>query len=153
VAVVELVGIKVLHYLVDLEVDLEVEFLIMEETDNKVNNLDNLELMDMDLAEETDNFLTTDQVVAELLMAVNLAHQETVVKVETVETEELKELQVQQDRAVELVDLGVEHRLEDQAVEEMALLELVNLDQTVKVAEAVAEALDNQMLEVVEVVS
>jgi hypothetical protein len=139
--------------MVDLEVDLEVEFLTMEETDNKVLNLETQELMDMDLAEETDNILTTAQAVEEQRMAVNPDHQDLEAKVETAETEELKELQVQQDRAVELVDLGVEHRLEDQVVEEMALLELVNLDQTVKVAEAVAEALDNQMLEVVEVVS
>ena len=86
-------------------------------------------------------------------MAVNPDHQDLEAKAEMVETEELKELQAQQDQAVELVDLGVEHRLEDQAVEEMALLELVNLDQTVKVAEVAEAVLDNQMPEVVEVVS
>jgi hypothetical protein len=138
---------------VDLEEALEEELLITEALANKVNNLDNLELMDMDLAEETDNILTMAQAVEEQRMAVNPDHQDLEAKAEMVETEELKELQAQQDQAVELVDLGVEHRLEDQAVEEMALLELVNLDQTVKVAEVAEAVLDNQMPEVVEVVS
>ena len=146
-------GIKVLDYLVDLEADLAVEFLIMEEADNKVNSLDNLELMDTDHLVVADNILTTAQAVEEQLTAVNLDHQEVVEKAETVETGDQKELQVQQDQAVELVDLGVEHHLEDQVVAEMVLLELVNLDQMVKVAEAEAVALDNHLLEVAEMVS
>ena len=146
-------GIKVLDYLVDLEADLVVEFLTMEEADNKVNSLDNLELMDMDHLVVADNIHTTVQAVEEQLTAVNLDHQEVVEKAETVETEDQKELQVQQDQAVELVDLGVEHHLEDQVVAEMVLLELVNLDQMVKVAEAEAVALDNHLLEVAEMVS
>jgi hypothetical protein len=138
---------------VDLEEALEEELLITEALANKVNNLDNLELMDMDLAEETDNILTMVQVVEEQRMAVNPDHQDLEAKAEMVETEEQKELQAQQDQAVELVDLGVEHRLEDQAVEETDLLELVNLDQTPKVAVAVAVALDNNQVEMVEMVS
>ena len=47
----------------DLEEALEEELLITEALANKVNNLDNLELMDMDLAEETDNILTMAQAV------------------------------------------------------------------------------------------
>lgn len=146
-------GIKVLDYLVDLEADLVVEFLTMEEADSKVNSLDNLELMDMDHLVVADNIHTTAQAVEEHLTAVNLDHQEMVVKVETVETEDQRELQVQQDQAVELVDLGVEHHLEDQVVAEMVLLELVNLDQMVKVAVAEAVALDNHLLEAAEMVS
>jgi|TARA_Y100000015_G_scaffold35695_1_gene36520 hypothetical protein len=153
VAVVALDGIKVLDYLVDLEADLVVEFLTMEEADSKVNSLDNLELMDMDHLVVADNIHTTAQAVEEHLTAVNLDHQEMVVKVETVETEDQRELQVQQDQAVELVDLGVEHHLEDQVVAEMVLLELVNLDQMVKVAVAEAVALDNHLLEAAEMVS
>ena len=137
----------------DLAEDLEVVTLTMEALVNKVLNLETQELTDTETQAVTDNILTTAQAVEEQLTAVNLDHQEMVEKVETAEMEEQRELQVQQDQAAELVDLGVEHRLEDQVVAEMVLLELVNLDQTVKVAVAEAVALDNHLLETAEMVS
>ena len=75
----------------DLEEDLVVEFLIMEETDNRVNNQETQELTDTETQEDQDNIHTTVQVVVEPVTADNQAHQEVVVKVETAETEDQKE--------------------------------------------------------------
>ena len=109
----ELVGTKVLHYLVDLEEDLAAEFLIVEEMEHKVNNQETQELTDMETQAVVDNIHTTVQVVVEQETVDSRDHQEMVVKVETVETEDQKELQVQQDQAAEAADLGVEHLLVD----------------------------------------
>ena len=146
----ELVGTKVLHYLVDLEEDLAAEFLIVEEMEHKVNNQETQELTDMETLEDQDNIHTTVQVVVEQETVDSRDHQEMVVKVETVETEDQKELQVQQDQAAEAADLGVEHHLVDQVVEEMDQLELVNLDLMVKVVEVQEVDQLNHLLEVVE---
>ena len=75
----------------DLEEDLVVEFLIMEETEHKVNNQETQELTDTETQEDQDNIHTTVQVVVEPVTADNQAHQEVVVKVETAETEDQKE--------------------------------------------------------------
>ena len=146
----ELVGTKVLHYLVDLEEDLAAEFLIVEEMEHKVNNQETQELTDMETQAVVDNIHTTVQVVVEQETVDSRDHQEMVVKVETVETEDQKELQVQQDQAAEAADLGVEHHLVDQVVEEMDQLELVNLDLMLKVVEVQEVGQLNHLLEVVE---
>ena len=146
----ELVGTKVLHLTVDLEEDLAAEFLIVEEMEHKVNNQETQELTDMETLEDQDNIHTTVQAVVEQETVDSRDHQEMVVKVETVETEDQKELQVQQDQAAEAADLGVEHHLVDQVVEEMDQLELVNLDLMLKVVEVQEVGQLNHLLEVVE---
>ena len=52
-----------------------------------------------------------------------------------------------------IINLLLILEMEDQVVAEMVLLELVNLDQMVKVAVAEAVALDNHLLEAAEMVS
>jgi hypothetical protein len=151
----ELVGQWDLEEVEDLEVDLEAVTITMEALVNKVLNLETQELTDTETQAVTDNILTTAQAVEELQTVVNQDHQDLEAKAETAETEDLKELQAQQDQAVEAVDLGVEHHLEDQAVEVQDLLILTKetLEETLKAAEAAEAAKVKALLVAVETVS
>tara|TARA_Y100001973_G_C4953740_1_gene211548 strand:- start:71 stop:349 length:279 start_codon:yes stop_codon:yes gene_type:complete len=92
VVVEELVGQWDLEEVEDLEVDLVEEFLIMEETDNRVNNQETQELTDTETQGDQDNIHTTVQAVVELLMVDSQDQIEVVEKAETAEMEDQMEL-------------------------------------------------------------